>query len=219
MAGQGHKIDLCSQRANILAHGFELGWVCECVRDRLGTGHFECPRTWLVSRMRLDCRASGTVCRSRVIARPEHRRVAQEAETNAVLLDDHRPPCLGERFADAAMKDPDCVQCLDAGNRRARRIGHVAGTAHAGIACLLERGTHLGSRVAPTGFVRNVRLRGIRRWLRKRSFQLAKHDICRRQHLAHIGECTIGIRPVLDVGVAQDKKRLIHVLFLLQCCL
>src|SRR5258705_10841897 len=108
MAGQGHKIDLCSQRANILAHGFELGWVCECVRDRLGTGHFECPRTWLVNRMRLDCRASGTVCRSRVIARPEHRRVAQEAETNAVLLDDHRPPCLGERFADAAMKDPDC---------------------------------------------------------------------------------------------------------------
>src|SRR5258705_11183158 len=77
MAGQDHKIDLCSQCANILTHGFELGGVCECVRDRLGTGHFERPRTWLVSRMRLDCRASGTVCRSPVISRPEHRRVAQ----------------------------------------------------------------------------------------------------------------------------------------------
>ena len=148
---------------------------------------------------------SGAAVRGLVAEGPEHGRVLQEAEPDAVALDDGGRAGGGPVGPRAGVGDPHLVQPR---HRRHDGLGaevHVVGASQGVEAAVHEGGRRLGPDVVPAGLVVHRDGRIV-----QAPFEIAEDDVGLAQNVSDQGERLRRVSDVPKVNVARQNERLSH---------
>ena len=149
---------------------------------------------------------SGAAVRGLVAEGPEHGRVLQEAEPDAVALDDRGRAGGGPVGPRAGVGDPHLVQPR---HRRHDGLGaevHVVGASQGVEAAVHEGGRRLGPDVVPAGLVVHRDGRIV-----QAPFEIAEDDVGLAQNVSDQGERLRRVSDVPKVNVARQDECLSHV--------